>query len=118
MTPIYKILTDAQLAQLRADGQTQGAPVDLLDGYVHLSAHAQVRGTLAKWFHGQAGLWLLAVDPAGLPADALRWESSRGGALFPHLYAPLPMSAVRAITPIPLAADGAPEPGSEFPAGA
>jgi uncharacterized protein (DUF952 family) len=118
MQPIYKILTEPQLAQLRADGQTLGAPVDLQDGYVHLSTRDQVRGTLEKWFHGQAGLWLLAVDPDALPVDTLRWEPSRGGVLFPHLYAPLPMSAVRAITPIALGADGVPEPGPEFPVGA
>lgn len=117
MEPIYKILTDAQLAQLRADGLTHGAPVDLQDGFVHLSAGDQVRGTLAKWFRGQAGLWLVVVDPQALPEQALRWEPSRGGALFPHLYAPLPMSAVRTITAIPLGSDGVPEPGPEFPVG-
>lgn len=115
MEPVFKILTGPQLAQLRADGQTLGAPVDLADGYVHLSARDQVRGTLTKWFRGQSDLWLLAVDPSALPDGALRWEPSRGGALFPHLYAPLPLSSVRAVSALPLDAEGIPEPGADFP---
>jgi uncharacterized protein (DUF952 family) len=117
MRLVYKILTSPQLEQLRGDGQTLGAPVDLADGYVHLSARDQVRGTLTKWFRGQEGLWLLAVDVDALPAGALRWEASRGGALFPHLYAPLPLPAVSSASALPLDADGVPEPGAEFPAG-
>jgi uncharacterized protein (DUF952 family) len=117
MRRVYKILTSPQLEQLRADGQTLGAPVDLADGYVHLSAREQVRGTLSKWFRGQADLWLLEVDEGALPAGALRWEASRGGALFPHLYAPLPLSAVCSFSAVPLDADGVPEPGEEFPVG-
>jgi hypothetical protein len=117
MPDVYKILTDAQLRRLRADGESLGAPVDLQDGSVHLSARDQVRGTLARHFRGQEGLWLLAVAPDALPAGALRWEVSRGGALFPHLYAPLPWAAVRDVRPLPLGPDGVPEPGPEHPAG-
>jgi uncharacterized protein (DUF952 family) len=86
--PIWKILTTPQLERLIRDGIFDGAPVDLADGYVHLSAPEQVEGTLARHFVGQTGLWLLALDADVLGA-ALRWEPSRGGALFPHLYAPL-----------------------------
>jgi len=117
MRLVYKILTAPQLERLRADGHTLGAPVDVADGYVHLSAHEQVRGTLTKWFHGQDGLWLLAVDIDALPPGALRWEASRGGALFPHLYAPLPINAVCSSFALPLDADGVPDPGPGFPSG-
>jgi uncharacterized protein (DUF952 family) len=117
MEPVYKILTSPQLDELRAAGATAGAPIDRIDGYVHLSARDQVRGTLARHFRGQEGLWLLAVDPEALPPGALRWEASRGGALFPHLYAPLPWDAIRTVEALPLGPDGSPEPGSGFPSG-
>lgn len=91
---IYKILRPAEDAALRAAGHTLGAPVDLADGYVHFSAADQVAGTLERHFAGAGPLLLLQIDPAALPEGALRWEQSRGGALFPHLYAPLPLSAV------------------------
>lgn len=99
-TTAFKILTAGQWAAFERDGAFAGAPVDLADGYVHLSTQGQVAGTLAKHFAGQTGLILAEID---LPAlgDAVRWEVSRGGALFPHLYAALPMTAVRGATPIP-----------------
>jgi uncharacterized protein (DUF952 family) len=96
---VYKILTTPQLEALRAEGSTLGAPIDLRDGYVHLSAEDQVAGTLALHFQGQSGLWVLGVDADAL-GDALRWEPSRGGALFPHLYGPLPLSAVRSVVAV------------------
>lgn len=89
----FKIFTADQWAQFTADGVFHGAPVDLADGYIHLSAQDQLQGTLDKHFAGQAGLVIAEVDLRALGA-AIRWEVSRGGALFPHCYAPLPMAAV------------------------
>ncbi len=102
---VYKILRGPEWAELRAAGATLGAPVDLADGYVHLSAAGQVRATAAKHFAGEDDLWLLAVDEAALGAP-LRWEAARGGQDFPHLYAPLPLAAVLRADPLPRA-DGA-----------
>ena len=89
----YKILTADQWAQFQADGIFQGAPVDLADGYIHLSAADQLQGTLDKHFAGQKNLVIAEVDLAALGAT-VKWEVSRGGAFFPHIYGPLPMSAV------------------------
>ncbi len=95
-TPVaYKVLTAAHMAALEADGSFAGAPVDLADGYIHLSTHAQLTETVDRHFAGQTGLWVAAIDLAVM-GDAVKWEPSRGGALFPHLYAPLPLSAVLA----------------------
>lgn len=93
---VYKLLTAADWRQLCAAGAWTGSPDDLRDGYVHLSAADQVAGTLAKYFADMHDLVLLAVDPGALGA-ALRYEPSRGGALFPHLYAPLPAAACVAL---------------------
>ena len=82
---IYKVFRRAEWAQMQADGQTAGAPVDLADGYIHFSTVETLPGTLAKHFAGEAGLMLIACDPDALAGD-LRWEPSRGGLLFPHLY--------------------------------
>ena len=89
----FKILTAGQWAQFEADGVFHGAPVDLADGYIHLSAANQLQGTLDKHFSGQVGLVIAEVDLAAL-ATTIKWEVSRGSALFPHIYGPLPMSAV------------------------
>lgn len=89
----FKIFTAEQWAQFEADGTFRGAPVDLADGYIHLSAADQLQGTLDKHFAGQQGLVIAEVD-LGLLGAAIRWEVSRGGALFPHCYADLPMRAV------------------------
>ena len=89
----FKIFTADQWAQFVSDGVFHGAPVDLADGYIHLSAADQVQGTLDKHFAGQAGLVIAEVDLTAL-GDAVKWEASRGGALFPHLYGLLPMAAV------------------------
>jgi uncharacterized protein (DUF952 family) len=70
-----------------------GAPVDLADGYIHLSTADQLQGTLDKHFADQSGLVIAEID-LGLLGDTIRWEVSRGGALFPHIYGPLPLSAV------------------------
>ena len=77
----------------------RGSPDDLRDGFIHLSAGDQLAGTLAKHFRGEENLILLAIEDAAL-GDALKWETSRGGALFPHLYAPLPRSAVTNAMPL------------------
>jgi len=99
---VYKVLSTADLARLQAEGAWAGSADDRRDGYVHLSTAAQLPGTLARHFAGRGDLVLGEVDPAGLPAGALRWEPSRGGALFPHLYASLPVAALRRALALPL----------------
>jgi uncharacterized protein (DUF952 family) len=106
MTLIYKIHPAAEWAKAEASGLFIGAPVDLKDGYIHFSTGAQVRETAAKHFAGQSGLLLIAAPVEALGA-ALRWEPSRGGALFPHLHAPLALDAVRWTQPLPLGTNGA-----------
>ncbi|MFD1883311.1 DUF952 domain-containing protein [Paracoccus pacificus] len=98
---IYKIFRRDEWAQMQADGLTSGAPVDLADGFIHFSTAGQAQDTAAKHFAGAEGLWLVAVDADRLGPD-LRWEVSRGGALFPHLYRPLRMSEVIWSRPLPL----------------
>ncbi len=96
---IYKIFRADEWAALRRDGETPGAPVDVADGYVHFSTAEQAAETLAKHFAQDRGLILLAVEADALGAD-LRWEPSRGGALFPHLYRPLRLADVAWSRPI------------------
>ncbi len=96
---IYKIFRAEEWRALQAAGETTGAPVDLADGYIHFSTAAQAPETAAKYFAGVAGLMLLAVEAEGL--EALKWEPSRGGALFPHLYRPLRLSDVLWARPLP-----------------
>lgn len=103
--PVYKILTRAAFKEAERKGHFTGSADDIGDGFIHLSAGHQLEGTLAKHFAGQAGLLLLAVDPARLGPD-LKWETSRGGALFPHLYAPLDLAAVLWVETLPLGEDG------------
>ncbi len=105
MTHIYKIVSRADWNAAEASGVFNGAAVDLADGFIHFSAAEQVEETAAKYFAGQSDLLLIAIDPAAL-GDALRWEVSRGGALFPHLYAPLALEQVARIDPLPIGADG------------
>ena len=102
---IYKIVPEAIWREAAEAGRCAGAGVDLTDGYVHFSTAAQVRDTAAKLFAGQTGLLLVAVDAHAL-AGVLRWEPSRGGDLFPHLYQDLPMSAVQWAVPLPVGLDG------------
>jgi uncharacterized protein (DUF952 family) len=85
---IYKVLRPAEWAELDTAGLSPGAPVDRADGFVHFSTAEQLPGTLERHFAGEAGLMLVAVHAEAAGA-ALRWEPSRGGALFPHLYRPL-----------------------------
>ncbi len=98
-TTIYKILTADQWAQLQEQGESSGAPIDISDGFVHFSTQSQVRETVDKHFKGQAGLFLIAMSTVAL-GDELKWEPSRGGDLFPHLYARLCMQAVQWAKPI------------------
>ena len=95
----YKVLTGEEMSVLERDGIFAGAPLDLADGFIHLSTAGQLEGTVTKHFAGQSDLHIAAVD---LPAleDAVKWEVSRGGELFPHVYAPLPLSAVIAHSPL------------------
>lgn len=102
---IYKIHPAEDWSQAESAGVFNGAPVDRADGFIHFSTGAQVAETAAKHFAAGKGLLLIAVDAAEL-GEALRWEASRGGALFPHLYAVLPMKAVRWIEPLPLSVTG------------
>jgi len=92
--PIYKVLRPAEWAELQETGHFAGSPDDLRDRFIHLSTEAQLPGTLQKHFAGQTDLIVLVLDPAELGA-ALRWEESRGGALFPHLYRDLTLAEVR-----------------------
>ena len=104
-TTIYKICTTEEWAAAVRAGAFTGSTVDLEDGFIHFSTAAQVQETARRHFAGQAGLVLVAVD-AGRLGGALKWEASRGGDLFPHLYAPLPASAVVSVEPLPLGEDG------------
>ncbi len=103
---LYKIMTADQWQQFKADGNFAGAPIDIADGFVHFSTAQQVRETAARHFAGQSGLVLVAID-ATLLGEDLKYEVSRGGALFPHLYATLDFAAVTAHWLMPLGADGA-----------
>jgi len=91
---IYKLCSAEDWAACQRDGRLPWAEVDRQDGFVHLSASHQLRATAAKHFRGRSGLVLLEVDPARLPEGALRWEVSRGGDRFPHLYAELDRACV------------------------
>ena len=103
-TTIYKICENALWREAERAGLFRGAPVDARDGFIHFSTAAQVRETAARHFAGAADLMLIAVEASAL-GGALRWEVSRGGDLFPHLYGPLPLAAVRWAKPLPLGGD-------------
>jgi uncharacterized protein (DUF952 family) len=103
--PIYKVLTEAAFTEAWSQERFEGSADDVRDGFIHFSAAHQLEATLGKHFAGQEGLVLLAVDAGRLGAE-LKWEASRGGALFPHLYAPLDLAAVLWVEPLPLGQDG------------
>jgi uncharacterized protein (DUF952 family) len=105
MTLVYKICPRALWAAAERDRVFRGAPVDHADGYIHFSTADQVRETAAKHFAGADDLVLVAVDAEKL-GPALKWEPSRGGALFPHLYGELPLAAAAWVEPLPLGPDG------------
>ena len=105
MTTVYKIVA-ADLWQAAEDsGVFTGAGIDLNDGFIHLSTGAQARRTAQLYFAGQDNLVLVAVDGASL-GEALKYEPSRDGDLFPHLYGSLPLTTVLSVRPLPLGADG------------
>jgi uncharacterized protein (DUF952 family) len=114
MAKVYKIIASADWEAAARAGVFEGAAIDLRDGYIHLSTAVQAPETARLHFAGQAGLALLRIDAAALGA-ALRWEPSRGGDLFPHLYAPLACELVEAVTEIILDGDGTPELGELSP---
>lgn len=105
MALIYKIAPRALWSQAETVGVFAGAPIDIADGYIHFSTAQQAKETAAKHFAGQDNLVLAAIDPAKL-GERVRWEPSRGGQLFPHLYAALPLDAVVWVKDLPLGADG------------
>jgi uncharacterized protein (DUF952 family) len=96
---IYKICTRPEWRSAGHDGHYRGSNLDCRDGFIHFSTAAQARETAAKHFAGQTDLMLVAVDVAAL-GPSLRWERSRGGDLFPHLYGGLPLAAVRWAKPL------------------
>jgi uncharacterized protein (DUF952 family) len=102
---IYKIVPAALWRAGEAPAEFDGAPVDLADGFIHFSTAAQVRPTAAKHFAGQHDLLLVSVEAERL-GDALRFEPSRGGDLFPHLYGKLQLADVKRVDPLPLHDDG------------
>lgn len=102
---VYKVMSAAELKQMQRDGVFRGSPADIADGYIHLSRGCQLAATLDKHFSGVDGLVLAAVDLSRL-GDTVRWESSRGGELFPHIYGVLPIEAVVSATTLERTADG------------
>jgi uncharacterized protein (DUF952 family) len=105
MGTIYKFCTAAEWREAERAGVYRGSAVDLKDGFIHFSTAVQAAETAAKWFAGQRDLVLVAVA-ADVLGDKLKWEPSRGGALFPHLYGDLDLSAVLRVDPLPLDAQG------------
>jgi uncharacterized protein (DUF952 family) len=106
MATIYKLCSAVLWREAEKAGIFAGSPIDHADGYIHFSTAAQVAETASLYFRGEGDLMLVAVDSARL-GPALRYEASRGGALFPHLYSALPLSAVLWVRPLPVGADGA-----------
>ncbi len=102
---IYHMCTSEEWRAAEAVGAYNGSSQDAADGFIHFSTEAQVVTSAAKHRAGQTGLVLLSVDPAAL-GEALKWEEARGGDLFPHLYGPLPVTAVSAADDLPLGPDG------------
>ncbi|WP_395664333.1 DUF952 domain-containing protein [Methylocella sp.] len=100
MELIYKIAPAALWRKAQDRGRFQGAEIDAKDGFIHFSTAAQVEETARRHFAGQRGLVLIAVDPRKL-GDALRYEPSRGGAAFPHLYSPLPFDSIVSVKRLP-----------------
>jgi uncharacterized protein (DUF952 family) len=102
---IYRIVTESEWRAARAAGVFQGSAHDLRDGFIHFSTAAQAAETAEKHYAGKSDLLVLCVDAASLAAP-LKWEVSRGGQLFPHLYGELPVTAVRKVEKLPLGPDG------------
>ena len=111
MDPIYKICTVVEWRAAERSGTFTGSAVDEADGFIHFSTAAQVKETARRHFAGQPDLVLIAVDPERL-GGVLKWEPSRGGDLFPHLYGVLPVAAATMVRELPIGKDG----DHEFPA--
>lgn len=110
MSRIYKILPRSDWTDAAAAGRYLGSALDRTDGFIHFSTAAQAQETARRHFAGQAGLVILEVEADEL-GTALKWEPSRGGDLFPHLYEPLDIDLVRAVIEAPLGPDGVPHVG-------
>ncbi len=110
----YKIETRSAWAKAQSAGVYTGSALDMTDGFIHLSALDQVRATLAMWFNGQPDLILATIDLTQL-GDTVVWEASRGGALFPHIYGPIPMSVVQEVIDLHLMGDGSHDLPVSFP---
>lgn len=108
---IYKVVSQEVWKEAERQGFFAGSGIDLTDGFIHLSSREQVRETVAKYFAGASDLVLITVDADKL-ADTLRWEPSRDGAMFPHVYGPIPMSAVLGVAGLSLG----PNDEHQFPA--
>lgn len=100
----YKVLTSDQMHDLAADA-FKGAAIDITDGYIHLSTSDQLTETVDRHFAGQSDLWVAAIDLEAL-GGTVKWEESRGGALFPHIYGPMPLESVLAYAPLERGSDG------------
>jgi uncharacterized protein (DUF952 family) len=98
---LYKIMSRQEWETAQANGLYEGSAADRRDGFIHLSASHQVRATAQKHFSGKAELLLVSVTEKAI-GQSLKWETSRGGDLFPHIYGPLPLSAVAEVVPLPL----------------
>jgi uncharacterized protein (DUF952 family) len=103
---VYKVMSAAEALQMQRHGVFHGSRADIADGYIHLSCSSQLAETLDKHFAGVDGLMLVAVDLSRLD-DTVRWEPSRGGQLFPHIYGPLPIEAVVSVAALERTAEGA-----------
>jgi len=102
---VYKVMSATEVQQMQRDGVFRGSPADIADGYIHLSRGCQLAATLDKHFSGVDQLMLAAVDMSRL-GDAVRWEPSRGGQLFPHIYGFLPVEAVISVAALERTSDG------------
>lgn len=105
MSTIYKVCPASAWREAERQGVFRGSADDRRDGFIHFSTASQVAGTVTKHFAGQTGLFLVAIDADAL-GDALRWEPSRGGELFPHLYGELDLGAVTQILDLRTRSDG------------
>ena len=107
MTRVYKLLSRAEWQAAEARGVFEGSAVDLADGFIHFSTAAQSSETARRYFAGVADLLIVGFEGAAL-GEGLKWEASRGGDLFPHLYGPLPTALAVEVRDVELAADGTP----------
>ena len=98
---LYKIMSKQEWEAAQAQGVYEGSGADRMDGFIHLSAAHQVRATAQKHFSGMADLVLISVGEESL-GQTLKWEVSRGGELFPHIYGPLQLAAITGVVPLPL----------------